>query len=290
MGAPGEPALSRHQQALACRAQRDRSGRQQVRVCAQKALIVNTKGGGHAFIGLHLAQKLLKDGHSVTIYNDGDQGKLSGKAPYSQYQALEKDGAKIIFGDVSDASQAPVDEADVVYDNNAKALDVNKSLIDAVKASGGHFVFVGSAGAYNANSIEPMHVEGDARKSSAGHVAVENYLAESGVPFTVFQPQYIYGPHTAKDCEQWFIDRIIRDRPVPIPGDGLQLVNLSHVEDLANMMASVIGNDAAKGQHYNLVSDRYITFDGIVRIVAKALGKEPKIVHYDPAKRRETQH
>jgi hypothetical protein len=26
----------------------------------------------------------------------------------------------------------------------------------------------------------------------------------------VFQPLYIYGPHTAKDCEQWFVDRIIR--------------------------------------------------------------------------------
>lgn len=26
----------------------------------------------------------------------------------------------------------------------------------------------------------------------------------------MFQPLYIYGPHTAKDCEQWFIDRIIR--------------------------------------------------------------------------------
>jgi hypothetical protein len=31
-----------------------------------------------------------------------------------------------------------------------------------------------------------------------------------GLPYTVFQPLYIYGPHTGKDCEQWFIDRIIR--------------------------------------------------------------------------------
>ncbi len=41
-----------------------------------------------------------------------------------------------------------------------------------------HYVFVGSAGAYNADPIEPMHFEGDKRKSSAGHVAVENYLAD----------------------------------------------------------------------------------------------------------------
>lgn len=44
------------------------------------------------------------------------------------------------------------------------------------------------------------------------------------------------------------------------------------------------GNERAKGQHYNSVSDRYISFDGLVNIVAKALGKEPKIVHYDPSK------
>lgn len=61
-----------------------------------------------------------------------------------------------------------------------------------------HYVFVASAGAYTANEIEPLHVEGDARKSSAGHVKVEQYLESSGVPFTVFQPQYIYGPYTAK--------------------------------------------------------------------------------------------
>lgn len=32
------------------------------------------------------------------------------------------------------------------------------------------------------------------------------------------------------------------------------------------------------------MSERYITFDGIVKAVASALGKEAKIVHYDPDK------
>ena len=39
---------------------------------------------------------------------------------------------------------------------------------------------------------------------------MEKYLEEQDLPYTVFQPQYIYGPYTAKDCEQWFIDRVIR--------------------------------------------------------------------------------
>jgi hypothetical protein len=42
-------------------------------VRADRALIVNTKGGGHAFLGLHLAKKLLADGHKITVLNDGDE-------------------------------------------------------------------------------------------------------------------------------------------------------------------------------------------------------------------------
>ena len=42
-------------------------------VRSDSALIVNTKGGGHAFLGLHLAKRLLAAGHTVTILNDGDK-------------------------------------------------------------------------------------------------------------------------------------------------------------------------------------------------------------------------
>jgi hypothetical protein len=44
-----------------------------VKVRAESVLIVNTKGGGHAFIGLHLAKQLADQGHEVTILNDGDE-------------------------------------------------------------------------------------------------------------------------------------------------------------------------------------------------------------------------
>ena len=102
-----------------------------------------------------------------------------------------------------------------------------------------HYIFVASAGAYVPDGIHAGLKEGDKRKESAGHVPVEQYLQSEGLPYTIFQPLYIYGPHTGKDCEQWFLDRILRDRPVPIPAPGIQLVALSHVEDVAAMLAKV---------------------------------------------------
>ena len=50
-------------------------------VRADNVLIANTKGGGHAFIGLHLAKQLLDSGHSVTILNDGDEVSSDSSPP-----------------------------------------------------------------------------------------------------------------------------------------------------------------------------------------------------------------
>lgn len=46
----------------------------------------------------------------------------------------------------------------------------------------------------------------------------------------------------------------------------------------------VPGNKAAIGQHYNICSDRCISFDGIVKAAASAAGQEANIVHYNPKK------
>ena len=68
----------------------------QLRVVSERVLIANTKGGGHAFIGLHLAQQLLSKGHEVTILNDGEEvgrsGSRSGSSDRSMWtgQALEQ--------------------------------------------------------------------------------------------------------------------------------------------------------------------------------------------------------
>lgn len=61
------------------------------------------------------------------------------------------------------------------------------------------------------------------------------------------------------------------------------MTNISHVRDLASMIALAIEKpDAANGTTFNAVSDRGVTFNGLVKFCAAAAGKEPKIVYYDP--------
>lgn len=69
-----------------------------------------------------------------------------------------------------------------------------------------------------------------------------------------------------------------------IPKPGTQLTSLSHVEDVASMMAAVPGNAKAIGQAFSCANDRAITLKGICNEIGKAAGKEPKIVLYSPDK------
>ena len=45
-----------------------------------------------------------------------------------------------------------------------------------------------------------------------------------GIPYTFMRPQYIYGPKSSKRYLDYFIGRIHRDYPVPLPMSSDQLV------------------------------------------------------------------
>ncbi|KAH7654845.1 NAD-dependent epimerase/dehydratase domain-containing protein [Dioscorea alata] len=252
----------------------------------KKVLIVNTNSGGHAVIGFYLARDLLTSGHEVTILTVGDASsdKMK-KPPFNRFSELVSAGGETVWGDPAEVGNILGSAVfDVVLDNNGKDLDTVKPVVDWAKSSGAsQFLFISSAGIYK-TSDEVPHVEGDPVKEDAGHAAVEKYIA--GLSFSswaIFRPQYMIGSGNNKDCEEWFFDRIVRDRPVPIPGSGMQLTNISHVRDLSSMLALAVEKPAAaSAKIFNCVSDRAVTFNGLAKLCAEATGRPLDIVYYDP--------
>ncbi len=234
--------------------------------------------GGTRFIGVYLTKILVEQGHEVVLFNRGNK-----PAPIT--------GIKQIHGDRTSEEQIKAklanEEFDVIFDNNGRELSDTQPLADIFKNRVEHFIYMSSAGVYLKSDQLP-HIEGDNIDPKSRHKGkndTENYLAAQGLPWTSIRPTYIYGPQNYNDLEAWFFDRITRDRPVPIPGNGLHITQLGHCQDLAMAMAAVIGNKNAIGQVYNISGDRYVTFDGLARACAIACGKAPdsiKIIHYDP--------
>ncbi|KAL2238874.1 chloroplast stem-loop binding protein of 41 kDa a, chloroplastic [Sesamum indicum] len=256
-----------------------------VRAEKKNVLIVNTNSGGHAVIGFYFAKELLASGHGVTILTVGEEGsdKMK-KPPFSRFSEIVSAGGKTVWGEPAEIGKVLEGAAfDVVLDNNGKDLDSVKPVADWAKSSGvKQFLFISSAGIYKPTD-EPPHFEGDTVKADAGHVGVEKYISEIFGNWASFRPQYMIGSGNNKDCEEWFFDRIVRGRPVPIPGSGMQLTNIAHVRDLSSMLTFAVEKpDAASGNIFNCVSDRAVTLDGMAKLCAQAAGLPVEIVHYDP--------
>jgi nucleoside-diphosphate-sugar epimerase len=236
--------------------------------------------GGTRFIGVSLTKILVEQGHEVVLFNRGNK-----PAPVS--------GVRQIQGDRTDAQQLKEklknESFDAIFDNNGRELSDTQPLAEIFKDRIQHFVYVSSAGVYLKSDLMP-HKEGDTldpKSRHKGKYETENYLSEMGLPWTSLRPVYIYGPGNYNDLEAWFFDRLVRNRPIPIPGHGEHFTQFGHIEDLARAMAAVLGNSQAIGQVYNISGDRYVTFNGLAKACGAAVGKnadEIKIVNYNPKK------
>ncbi len=234
--------------------------------------------GGTRFIGVYLTKILVEQGHEVVLFNRGNR-----PAPV--------EGVKQIKGDRTDLGtlkeKLAKEQFDAIFDNNGRELSDTQPLVEIFKDRVQHFVYMSSAGVYLKSDQLP-HIEGDPVDPKSRHKGkheTEAYLAAQGIPFTAIRPTYIYGPQNYNDLEAWFFDRIVRDRPIPIPDNGLHITQFGHCKDLASAMAAVLGNEAAVGQIYNVSGDRYVTFDGLARACAEAAGKSVdtvQLVHYHP--------
>jgi nucleoside-diphosphate-sugar epimerase len=144
-------------------------------------------------------------------------------------------------------------------------------------------VFISSAGMYQSSGSMPI-LETDSVKSSNGARKVELFVQQSGLKYTFLRPQYLYGEKASKRYLDYFIGRIGRNLPVPVPLSGDQLVCLTNLADLADLISTSLGHPSAVNEVFNAGSDRYVTYKGLCAAIAAAYGAESKVLSYDPAK------
>ena len=246
-------------------------------VMSAKVLIVNTKGGGHGHIGLHLARSLLSQGNAVEMLQMGKETTSGPVGKYPQLSTQYPDKFSVRFGQVSEETVGT--GYDAVYDNNAKSLEDIAPIIKAGQA-GAEVFYVSSAGAYAYDPNLAPHLVGDAAKGPT--IDVENALRDSGVSSVNFRPTYIIGEGSSKrEYTDYFFDRIVRGRPLLLPGTGSELTALTDVRDIASMLSAACGK-GMKNETLNMVNTRCISFDGIVKMCSKVCGKEANVVYYDP--------
>jgi UDP-glucose 4-epimerase len=124
----------------------------------------------------------------------------------------------------------------------------------------------------------------------AGEVYCRALHDEHGLPFTICRPFNAYGPGELPESEPGIahvVPDLIRkalsgQRPLEIFGSGEQTRTLTHVDDIADGIATALGHPAAQNEDFNISASDERTVLEIAELVWQACGRDPKefeVVH-----------
>ena len=240
--------------------------------------------GGTEFISLHLVRAFQRDGHVVTVLNRGRHPERSPSGvrtlvgDRTDHGALRRTLAGERVDALVDAAYAPTTGADV------------DALLDALAGRIGHAVFVSTCRVYDHARPIPFDEEtprslywGEyAKHKIAGEDACWARHRADGLPVTIVRPTHVLGPLNTRHNETFFFDRLVRGRPVLVPGAGGWLRQFGHVEDLADAVARLLGIPAAFGQAYNVTGEETVTQVGFVEVIADVIKRSATLVSCPP--------
>ena len=247
--------------------------------------------GGTGNISSTLSKLVVERGHELHLLNRGK----SSKHPLPS-------GVRVINHDIhsSAVGSLPAELRGARYDVVVNWIaflpsDVERDLAwfagGPEAATAGQYIFISSASAYQKPPAHPMITESTPLANpyweySRNKIACEEMLMRAhratGFAFTVVRPSHTYDtivPVAVSKSDFTIIDRIRRGLPVIIHGEGTSLWTLTHADDFARAFLGLCGNPRAIGHAFHITSDEWLTWDQILRLVGRAAGAEPNLVH-----------
>lgn len=102
------------------------------------------------------------------------------------------------------------------------------------------------------------------------------FADEHGLPLVVLRYFSVYGPRQRPDMGYYkFIDALLHDRPVTVTGDGHQMRSNTFISDCVE--ATLAAVNAPVGETYNVGGDETASVWDILNLLASQLGCQPSV-------------
>ncbi len=273
--------------------------------------------GGAGFIGSHLVEQLLRDGHVVNVLDDLSTGRR---------ENLPVDDAdlNLIVADVTDpdALEAGLKGADA-FVHLAAVASVEASVRDplathrtnlegsirlfdtAARLGVRRAVFASSAAVYGDNPALPLNEEAEKRPLSpyaADKLAGEHYLAfyhRSGrLNATAFRFFNVFGPRQDPTSPysgviSIFLGRASRGAPITVHGDGMQTRDFIYVSDVVRAITLSLYQGGSLGPEmptYNVGRGEQVSLIRLLETVEGLPGVNGLRVAHGPAREGDIAH
>ncbi|MGI6300681.1 MAG: SDR family oxidoreductase [Verrucomicrobiota bacterium] len=263
--------------------------------------------GGAGFIGSHLAEALVRAGHTVRVLDDLSSGRRENLAH------LDRD-IEFLQADICDraAVKTAVAGVDTVFHQAAMAsvprsielpLETNSiniggtvALLCAARDAGvRRFVFASSSSIYGDNpvlpkseemSLSPISPYGLQKQAGEQYVCMFHRLY--GLETVALRYFNVFGPRQNPESDYAavipiFITRLLQGRAPTVYGDGEQSRDFTYVENVvrANMLCMDVPTGAV-GRAYNIACGERYSLNDLLRMINAELGTATIAEYTDP--------
>lgn len=271
--------------------------------------------GGAGFIGSNLTQKLLNEGHTVTVLDNLSTGRIENIQPFL-------DQPHFMFVKASVTNKALVDDwvgwADHIYhlaapvgvkyimDHPVRTVLDNIRGVDIVLDRVNHHrkrVLIASTSEIYGKSLDLLdpsesrkltetdyRVEGSTRNhrwAYANTKAMDEFLAfayhkEFGTEIVIARFFNTVGPQQLSNYGMVipnFVSRAVKNEDVVVFGTGEQKRSFLHVNDAIRAITELMFSGKGVGQEFNVGNPFEVTMNQLASRVIERTGSQSKIVH-----------
>ncbi len=270
--------------------------------------------GGAGFVGSHLCERLLGEGHEVIAVDSfvtGTPENVAHLLPEPGFSLVEADVSKVlpvegrvdrIYHMASPAS--PIDYVELPFVTLYAGSDATRICLDRAEADGARFLMASTSEVYgdpavhpqvesywgNVNPIGPRSVYDEAKRyAEALTMAYHRYKKVETRIVRIFNT---YGPRMRADDGRVipaFCSQAIRGEPLTVFGDGKQTRSFCYVTDLTEGIHKLMESNLTEPCNMGNPVER--TMLDLAEVVTRHTGNTAGIVHQplppdDPTRRR----
>jgi UDP-glucose 4-epimerase len=248
--------------------------------------------GGSGFIGSHLCERLLQDGHSVVALDDLSTGYFKNIAALTSRSEFQ-----FVRGSVEDEATVNIlmSQCDAVF-HLASAVGVQliidepvrtirttihgtEVVLEAASRYGRPTLITSSSEVYGKGMRVPFSEDDDvvmgatrqSRWCYAYSKGIDEFLGlayhkQYGLPVRIVRLFNTVGPRQVGMYGMVlprFVEAALKNQPLQVYGDGKQTRCFCHVSDVVDAMVRLFNEPASIGQVFNLGSDEEVEIQGL---------------------------
>ena len=265
--------------------------------------------GGAGFIGSHLSERLIKEGHRIICFDDFSGLATSYNHKWDNIKSMLDNHSqyRLVQGDIREKGYLEIpfeqESIDVVIHLAAKT-GVRPSVQDpvlhckvniigtvhilqlCVKYHVKNLIFASSSSIYGNNPFIPFSEETKADLPLSPYAATKKagenmcyaYHKLYGLNVVCLRLFTVYGPRQRKEMAiSLFTRQIYNDEKITIFGDGENTRDYTYVDDIVDGFVRVLDHEGYK--IYNIASSNPISLSTLIALIEEKLEKKAKVDH-----------